>query len=485
MRLAPALLARVEASRARMLDALAAAGGPVYGVTAGMGHLAGVALGAGDADGHQPNLLLGRAVGSAPYLPRAEARALMVARLVNLLSGHAGASAGLCAFVADRLNDDLVPAVPRRGAGAAGEVIPLAHAFQTLLGVGRVLTPDGGTAEAGAALAARGVAPYALGAKEGVALLAGAPVAVAVAWGRLRAGRGLARALTVAGAASIDALGAPRAPYDAAVGRLAGDPRLDAVLGALRDLLGPPGPPGRPGPPRQAPVSYRVTPQVLAHLERTLARLAHDLARALAAVTDSPAFVGGRFVSSGGFHELSLAAGMDALALSLAHAGELAGQRVHRLLDSRFSGLPDQLSPDPGPRCGLVLVHKRMAGALNELRRLATPVSLGLTDTSLGQEDAMTFVLEDAERMRRVEELARELVACELLVARQAWWLRGAAPAGGLAALAGRLCELVPPVDEDRPLGPDVDRLVAALAADALPTEPAQVRTAEGRSPRA
>jgi histidine ammonia-lyase len=164
---------------------------------------------------------------------------------------------------------------------------------------------------------------------------------------------------------------------------------------------------------------------------------------------------------------------MDAAAVALVQAAELAGPRLHRLLDSRFSGLPDQLSPDPGPVTGLVVVHKRAVGALHEARRLAAPASVGLADTSLGQEDAASYAPEAAEQLRRVSQLTREVVACELLAVRQAWWLRRAAgggpPAPGLAPLAAHLEELVAPVDRDRPLGPDLARLVDTLERDQLP----------------
>jgi histidine ammonia-lyase len=73
---------------------------------------------------------------------------------------------------------------------------------------------------------------------------------------------------------------------------------------------------------------------------------------------------------------------------------------------------------------------------------------------------------EAAEKLRRVEELARELAACELLAARQAWWLRRAAPAAGLRGIAARLAELAAPVDRDRPLGGDLATIVAALERD-------------------
>jgi histidine ammonia-lyase len=474
--LAPAALARVAAGRDE-LAALLAGGARVYGVGTGTGFLASVDLDPAAQAGHQRNLLLGRAVGGPPWLDPAEARALLVARLANLLSGHAGVGPELCAFLVERVNDGFVPAVPRRGAASPGEVVPLAHAFQTFAGAGLVLLPGGATRDAAGALADRGASPHPLGAKEGIALLAGSPLASALALARLRSAERLAGQLLASAAAAVDAVAAPHDPYDAAVGRLAGDPLLEEVLADLRRATGgrPPAVPGSPA--LQAPVSFRVAPQSLAHLRRTLGRLDEDVRRALVAVTDSPAVVGGRVVAGGGFHAVGLAAGMDAATAALVQAAELAGQRLHRLLDGRFSGLPDQLSPDPGPATGLVVVHKRAAGALHEARRLAAPASVGQADTSLGQEDAASFAPEAAEQLRRVEALTREVVACELLAARQAWWLRadgrqgpaGAGPAPGLAPLAACLAELVPPVDRDRPLGPDLARLVEALERDALP----------------
>jgi histidine ammonia-lyase len=474
--LAPSALERVGAGQAE-LGALLAVGERVYGVGTGTGWLASVDLAPAAQADHQRNLLLGRAVGGPPWLAPAEARAVLMARLGNLLSGHAGVGPELCQFLVDRVNDGFVPAVPRRGAGCAGEVIPLAHACQTLVGAGLVLGPDGAAREASAALADRGVLPHRLRAKEGIALLAGSPVAAALALARLRAGERLAGQLQASAAAAVDALQAPLDPYDEAVGRLAGDPVLEEVLAGLRRAAGgrAAGPEPGGGPGLQAPVSFRVAPQVLAHLWRTLGRLDEDVRRALTAVTDSPAVVGGRVVAGGGFHAAGLAAGMDGVAVALVQAAELAGQRLHRLLDGRFSGLPDQLSPDPGPVTGLVVVHKRAVGALHEARRLAIPASVGQADTSLGQEDAASFAPEAAEQLRRVEELAREVVACELLAARQAWWLRaggprgGTTPAPGLRALAACLGDLVAPVHRDRPLGPDLDRLIGVLERDELP----------------
>ena len=459
VQLNPDLLEELRRSHEEMVAALAS-GRRVYGVNTGMGYLVGTNLREAELARHQRNLLLGRAVGSPPYLPAEEARALMAARLNNLTSGYAGVTPELCQFLVDRLNDGFVPAVPRSGIGSAGEVIPLSHAFQTFIGVGYVLDASGETREASLALAERGVEPYEPAAKEGIALLAGSPGAIALAIARRRSVRVLYRQLLAGAACSIDALRAPLAIYGERGNRLHADPVLYGVLSRLRAALrGSSGDRFR----MQAPVSYRVAPQVLAHLERTVARFSEDLDRATGTVTDSPAFVEGEFLSTGGFHEVELAAGFDALALALIRAAELSGQRVHRILDARFSGLPDQLTPNPGPSAGLIVVHKRIVGTLNELRRLAVPASIGSADTSLGQEDAMSFAFEAAEKLRRVEALVRDVLACELLVARQAWALRGTGTPDGLREIVERLTEAVEPFEEDRSPGPDLTRIVGML----------------------
>src|SRR4029077_20318679 len=245
--------------------------------------------------GHQRNLLLARAVGGEPYLERGEARALFVARLAGFLHGHAGVTAELCTFLVDRLNDDFVPAIPRTMIGCAGEVIPLSHAFQTFIGVGSVISEGGSTEDAALALAKRHVAPYQVAAKEGIALLAGAPGTLGLAVVRRRESKLVARQLLVVFACAIDALHAPLSAYSPAVGQLANDPLMERVLVELRILLaGSQSDPARV----QAPVSFRVVPQVLAHVERTIERLEEDARRALGASDDSPAFVGGEFVTS-------------------------------------------------------------------------------------------------------------------------------------------------------------------------------------------
>lgn len=455
--LAPAVLDAVAARRSEVEAALAR-GRAVYGVTTGQGAASDVPLTADEQATHQHRLLLARAVGGPPWLPRADVRALLAVRLRTFLEGDAGVTPGLCTAVAALLEADVVPAVPATGAGSTGEIIGLAHAFQVLAGIGSVLRPDGGTEPAADALRAAGLAPWSPAAKEGIALLEGVPGSTALATTLGAVGRALLPRYLEGAALGVVALGASHDPYLAAVAR--GDDALGHVLQRFRSLIGP-----APATPRlQAPVSVRVLGPVAAAVHRRLDQLDEAVDRSLAGVTDSPAFVGGAFVGTAGFYGLDLAAAMDALTVSLVHAAEVSCARVHRLLDDRLSGLPRQLSARPGAEAGLVVVHKRAVGVTHALRRNAFPSTVGLVETSLGQEDVMSFGWEAAAALRGALDGVAEVLACELLVARHALRLAGAPVPPGLGDLVEAVDAAVPPITADRPFGVDVEALRALLS---------------------
>ena len=457
VRLTDGDLAAVARNRAEVDAALRAADGPVYGVHTGMGRMVGVPLDDDQQAAQQANLLIGRAVGGPPWLPEADVRALLAVRLHGFLNPATGVSAELVAFIADRVNDNFVPAIPRDGLGSAGEIIPLAHAFQTFIGIGTVLV-DGVETPAAAELDRRGVAPITLRPKEGVSLIQGSPLALTHAIMRGSEARKVVDAHRLATALTIDALGAPRAIYDP---RLAGpDEVLAEILTELRARTD--GAPSRAGVV-QAPVSVRVGPQAIAHATHTLDDLAHAADLLLGTPTDSPAFLDGAFVSTAGYHAAGLGLRMDAVSAALVHLGEISVQRLHRMLDPQFSGVHAQLAVEPGPQAGLSPLHKRAVGELHQLRLLATPATLGSIDTSAGQEDVQAFAWAAGEQLRAAIGRLRTITACELIGAAQAHHLRGEPSSPALASTYARIAEVVPPVLVDRPLGPDIRRLTATL----------------------
>jgi histidine ammonia-lyase len=429
----------------------------VYGVNTGLGALASVRLTGQEQRSHQRNVLLARAAGGPPWLDEPEVRAVLLARLLTFLSGDAGVSGALCERLADFLNHGVVPAVPRTGVGAAGEIMQLAHAFGPVAGIGQVIGPGGTLRPAAEALRARGLDEFSLGPKEGIALIEGVPGTTGLCALRLGEAGALASLMEAAAALSIVVARAARDPYDAACGR--GDDLLAGVLGRLRALVG-----GEPEPRSlQAPLSFRVAGPVLTQVLRAAALLEAAVHRALAGVTDSPAYLDGRFIGTAGFYGIDLAAHCDQLTAAFCHAAEVAAARLHRLLDPRVTGLPAQLARHPGPEAGMSPVHKRAAGEVHAMRRLAAATPAGLIETSGGQEDAQSFAWEAVEKLRVALHHARAVTACELLAGYQAAALAGLSgrpPSPGCAALLDWLAGIIPPIESDRPFGEDIERLI-------------------------
>ena len=398
----------------------------------GMGALSSVRLTEQQQRSHQRNLLLARAAGGPPWLSRPDARAIVAVRLLTFLTGDAG-RVGRALPAARRL-----PQLRHRAGGARRRPPgPRARSssWRTRSGrwpaSARCWGRAGPRGPRGEALRDHGLAEFGLGPKEGIALIQGVPGATALAVLRLGEAAALASLMEAAAALSIAVIRAPRDPYRAACGR--GDDVLAAVLARLRAAAG-----DEPSPRSlQAPVSFRVAGPVLAQVHRAAALLEAAVRRALTGVTDSPAYLDGRFTGTAGFHGIDLAAHCDHLTAAFCHAAEVAAARLHRLLDPAVTGLPAQLARDPGPQAGLTPVHKRAAGEVHAMRRLAAATPVGLIETSGGQEDVQSFAWEAAEKLRAALRHARAVTACELLAGYQAAALSGPPPPAGSRAAAG------------------------------------------------
>jgi histidine ammonia-lyase len=501
--LADRLLDTVQQTRDALLAHLAS-GASAYGVTTGLGFLADHAVAVDDHAAFQRSILAGRSAGTGPPLSEAVVRGAMLLRLTGFLSGHAGVSAGLCRFIAARLNDGWYPVVPGGVSGAAGEIVPLSHLFGTLLGDGfvhvdgrvvpaadalaeahrsasahRPSTPPAADAAPGAAAAA----PYELGAKEGIALINGAPLAPALAVPLLLRAEALLDHATLCGALTIALTGASLRPYAPRVGALKGDPGQLAIHRRLWALLEPTA--DRLIDTRQAPISLRVIPQVHGAAAEFISQLRTQVERELRAVTDSPAYLpaaganaGGAnpdtadepegLYSTGNFHAQYLVLLLAAAATAFTQVVNLLEKRLHRLLDARFSKLPDQLTPDPGRQSGVVVLHKQVLGIAAQARMLAAPAGVHVLDGSTGQEDFQAHTLLAATQFDGVLSALELALSHELVAIRQAIWLAAGELPAPLQHAVSVLAEVVPPVAEDRALAGDVERLREVVASGRL-----------------
>lgn len=467
--LAPELLSRVDRARERLVRYLEQ-GGAAYGVNTGLGYLSARPIEPVDQEAFQRAILVGRAAALGPPLSEPVVRGAMLLRLTGFLSGHASVSAALCQLIADRLNDGWFPVVPAGVTGAAGEIVPLAHLFGTLVGEGLV-HGRADSIPASEALAARGVEPYRLGAKEGIALINGAPLAPALAVPLAWRADALLMHATLAGALAIALMGASRRPYSARVGALKGDPGQQLVHARLGELLA-----GGGGmrDASQAPVSLRVIPQVHGAALDQLAHVYGQLDRELRAVTDSPVFLTAAedepegLYPTGNFHAQAITLCLGALGVALVQVLNLVEKRLHRLLDSRFTGLPEQLARDPGRQSGLVILHKQVIGLAAEARTLAAPASVHVFDGSTGQEDFQAHTVLVARQLERICANLELGLAHELVAQRQASDLAAGGVPPALARAIEAIAEVVPPITEDRALAADVERVRGLIAGGGL-----------------
>src|SRR6478609_7427428 len=171
--LAPDAVAAIAAARA-VVEELAAADTPVYGVSTGFGALATRHIPTEMRAQLQRSLVRSHAAGSGPEVEREVVRGLMLLRLSTLATGHTGIRRETAELMAALLSAGITPVVREYGSlGCSGDLAPLSHCALALMGEGEVRDASGTLMPAADALAAAGLTPVELKAKEGLALING------------------------------------------------------------------------------------------------------------------------------------------------------------------------------------------------------------------------------------------------------------------------------------------------------------------------
>lgn len=470
-------VARARAAVERILDS----GRPVYGVNTGFGALARERVAPADRGALQRNLLLSHAVGFGADLPRVCVRAALALRIHSMCRGASGVRPELVRWLVALFDSGWLPRVPEKGSvGACGDLAPLAHLALPLVGAGEMTGPGGEILPAARALKKAGLAPMALEAKEGLALINGMQVSNAIglaAWSRLRA---CSVTADVAAALSVEALLGSHRPFGAKVVGVRPHPGARRAAANLRKLLkgSAVARSHRDCGRVQDPYSFRCVPQVHGAAKDALAHLGEALVREANSVSDNPlvfAGGGGETVSAGNFHGQPIALPLDYAANAAASWGNVSERRTSTLIHPAMNGgLPAFLTPRPGLNSGLMIPQVVAAALASENKTLAAPASADTVTTSADQEDHVSMANHAARKLAVAAENLTRILAIELLCAAQAREFHRDLRAGAGAEAAYRLVrQNVPPLGDDRWLAPEIER-VHALAA-----EGAFVRAAE------
>jgi histidine ammonia-lyase len=430
-------VAAMAASRAQV-EALAASGEPVYGISTGFGGLATRWIPPEDRARLQRSLVASHAAGLGDPVEPEVTRAMVLLRARTLATGVTGARPELAAALLRLLNDGEAPEVPEFGSlGCSGDLAPLAHVALAL--------------------------DLPLEAKEGLALVNGTDGMLGMLVLACADLGGLLRAADVAAAMSVEGLLGTDRPFAADLVGLRphpGQQRSAANIAAL--LAGSPIVAShRTGDPRvQDAYSLRCAPQVHGAARDALAFAETCADRELAAAIDNPVVLAdGRVESVGNFHGAPLAHACDLLAIVVADVAAMSERRTDRFLDvSRSHGLPPFLAHEPGVDSGLMIAQYTAAALVAECRRLAVPASADSIPTSAMQEDHVSMGWSAARKLRTGLVLLGRVLAIEVVTAARGLDLRAPlAPARATAAVRDALrAGGVGPPGPDRPLAPEL-----------------------------
>ena len=478
--LAPETLAGIDLSRA-VIDALATADTPSYGVSTGFGALANRHIPAELRTQLQRSLVRSHAAGSGPEVEREVVRGLMLLRLATLASGHTGVRRETALLLAALISNGITPVVHEYGSlGCSGDLAPLAHCALALMGEGPVRNAAGDLVEAAEALAAAGLTPVELAEKEGLALINGTDGMLAMLVLAITDLRMLVRTADIAAAMSVEGqLGTDRV-FAAELQALRPHPGQAASAANLVRILTESGVMASHRGPDcnrvQDAYSLRCSPQVHGAARDTIEHAAVVAERELASAIDNPVvLVGadgqGRVESNGNFHGAPVGYVLDFLAIVAADVASMSERRTDRFLDkARNHGLPPFLAHDPGVDSGLMIAQYTQAAVVSEMKRLAVPASVDSIPSSAMQEDHVSMGWSAARKLRRSVDGLTRVVAIEVLTAARALDLRAPlTPSPATAAVVALLrSNGVDGPGPDRHLSPEIERAVALVASGAV-----------------
>ena len=460
---------RLEAARA-VVDRLVASDTPIYGLNSGLGANVGQLLDPAQRTLYQARAIQARSVGIGAAAPAERVRATLFARLAGLAAGGSGISPSVFDALLAILNAGVHPVIPTTGSIGVADLPQMSHAMLVLLGEGHAEF-RGERLTGTQALCRAGLAPAVLGPKDGLALISANAYAVGSAALALADVRSAMHRLDRAAVLSMEGFRANLSPLRPEALAARPSPGIAESAQRLHTLLV-----GsdlwRDGAARrlQDPLSFRCVPQIHGAVLWAYSQARDHVQAELNGAGDSPLVLvdSGTLISTGNFHIPGLALSMEALGLTMAQAASACVQRCLRLYSPSSSGLPLQLTRHGPAHSGFATMQKTLTALWNAIRHLANPACLDFFPISEGSEDHAPMAPQVVDKTAQIADALVSLAAIELLSAAQAVDLSGVdigkLGRGSRAAYDGVRAH-VPMLDEDRPLGPDVDSIRERLLA--------------------
>jgi histidine ammonia-lyase len=468
--------AREAVDRARaVVDEIIASNKLAYAVTTGVGKLSDVRIAGDQIRELQVNLVRSHAVGVGEPLSVAETRAMMLLRANSLAKGFSGVRGIVIDTLCEMLNRGVTPFVPSQGSvGASGDLAPLAHLALAMIGEGECIDDAGKRISSSDALKRAQIKPLLLEAKETISLINGTQGMLAVGALALLDAETLVDSADVLGGLCCDALKGTDAAFDERIHKARPHAGQIKTAANLRKMLD-----GsqireshRTCDRVQDAYSLRCIPQVHGAVRDTLAHCREVFEIEANSAVDNPlVFVTdarnseGDVISGGNFHGEPLAFALDFLGIALSSLAGISERRIERLVNPALSeGLPPFLAQAAGLNSGFMMAQVTAAALVSENKVLAHPASVDSITTSGNKEDYVSMGMTAANKLRRIVENTRNVLAIEAMAVAQAVDFLAPLKTSkrGQAAHAA-IRSACPTVDKDRVMYKDFARIAELI----------------------
>ncbi|MGB8583108.1 MAG: histidine ammonia-lyase [Candidatus Sulfotelmatobacter sp.] len=469
--------AREAVDRARaIVDEIVASNKLAYAITTGVGKLSDVRIAGDQIRELQVNLVRSHAVGVGEPLSIAETRAMMLLRANSLAKGYSGVRTIVIDTLCEMLNRGVTPFVPSQGSvGASGDLAPLAHLALAMIGEGECVDAEGTRVPSDAALKRAQIKPLILEAKESISLINGTQGMLAVGTLALLAAETLVDSADVLGGLCCDALKGTDTAFDERIHRARPHSGQMKSAANLRKMLE--GSEIRESHREcgrvQDAYSLRCIPQVHGAVRDTLAHCREVFEIEANSAVDNPlVFITngdkteGDVISGGNFHGEPLAFALDFLAIALSALAGISERRIERLVNPALSeGLPPFLAEGAGLNSGFMMAQVTAAALVSENKVLSHPASVDSITTSGNKEDYVSMGMTAANKLKRIVENTRNVLAIEAMAVAQAIdFLAPLKTAKRGQAAHTAIRAVCPTVDKDRVMYKDFARIAELIA---------------------
>lgn len=471
----PKSMERMKKARQTVLD-IVKKGKAVYGINTGFGALASKQIPTEDLEQLQYNLIRSHCTGVGAPFSREISRAIMLSRANCLIQGFSGVTPEIIELLFDFINYGITPVIPEKGSvGASGDLAPLSHVALALIGEGEV-EYQGKIVRADFAIHQIKKTPAKLGPKDGLALINGTSVMLALGSLAVTESRRLMKLADIVSCLTLDAVRGTAAAYDIRISQLKPQPGQLAVSENLLKIInGSEIINSHPDDGKvQDPYSLRCIPQVHGACRQTLKHAEEVINTELNSVTDNPLvfFETGDVISGGNFHGEALALCMDYLAMGMSEICNIAERRVEKMMNPHFSDLPAFLVKDSGLNSGLMIAHVTMAALASENKYLCHPASVDSIPTSTDKEDHVSMGVTAGRKLHEVIKNVQHCLAIELLCNTQGLdFLRPMKTSPALEKVHTLVRKHVAPIDQDRIFYKDMENLTKLIASNEILNE--------------